>query len=121
MFTLGIIEESLDNKEILNHLQPYLHSQRTEHVPDDEYPIWHINEYHVPAEKMHTILNELKDNVKPTWYIHAFNDNILYVVLRGKWFQISPKRDETWNNMIEYGVSIAKVEGRYLENIPLHV
>lgn len=121
MFTLGIIEECLQDKTILNSLESYLHFQRTEHVPGDECPIWHTNEYHVPADKMQFILNDLKGNIKSTWYIHAFDENTLYVVLQGKWFQISLRRDETWNDMIKYGVDIAGVERRYLENIPLRV
>jgi hypothetical protein len=31
----------------------------------------------------------LKDVLKPTWYIYAFNEEKLYVVLSGKWFEIS--------------------------------
>lgn len=121
MFTLGIIEESLQDKEILEVLKSYLHFQRIENIPEDECPIWHTNEYHVPADKMPQILDELKDNIKLTWYIHAFNEKTLYVVLQGKWFQITPKKNETWDDMIKYGVDNAKVERRYLENIPLHV
>lgn len=51
MFRLGIIEESLENKEILEVLKPYFVSQYVENVPEDECPIWHTNEYHVAKEK----------------------------------------------------------------------
>ena len=91
MYRLGIIEESVDDKKILCGLTPYFISQRMENVPEDECPIWHINE-----EK-------------------------LFVILTGKWFQIALKRDETWNEMIEYGVGEAQVERGYLETIPLHI
>ncbi len=36
-----------------------------------------------------------------TWYIHAFNEEKLYVVLSGKWFEIALHKDESWNEMIE--------------------
>ena len=121
MFKLGIIEESLKSKKTLKIVKSYFFSQRIENVPDDEYPIWHINEYHVPDEKIEELLNILKDEVKLTWYVHAFNDNQLYVVLPGKFFSISSLRDDTWNEMIEYGVKVANVERYFLENIPLHV
>ena len=59
--------------------------------------------------------------IKETWYCHAFSSEKLFVVLKGKWFEISLKRDETWDEMIEYGVVHANVERRYLETIPLHI
>lgn len=92
-----------------------------EEVPEDEYPIWHINEYHINEQRIGAILDMLKGEVKETWYIHAFNDKILHVVLAGKRFEVSLHKDETWNEMIEYGVEFAKVERHFLEKIPLHV
>jgi len=121
MFRLGIIEESLKSDKILTLVKPYFFLQRIESVPDDEYPTWHTNEYHVPDEKIEKILNILKEEVKFTWYVHAFSDNQLYVVLTGQFFSISLLRDNTWNEMIEYGVEVANVERYFLENIPLHV
>lgn len=59
--------------------------------------------------------------VKETWYIHVFDDKQLFVVLRGRYFMLSLNRDYSWNEMIEYGVNEAKVERRFLENVPLHV
>ena len=47
MYRLGIIEESIDDRNILSDLFPYFVSQRIENVPEDECPVWHINEYHV--------------------------------------------------------------------------
>lgn len=121
MFRLGIIEESLENKEILEVLKPYFVSQYVENVPENECPIWHTNEYHVAKEKICELLDLLKDDLKITWYIHAFNEEKLYVVLSGKWFEIALHKDESWNEMIEYGVNHAKVERRFLESIPLHI
>lgn len=121
MFRLGIIEESLENKDILEILKPYFISQYIENVPEDECPIWHTNEYHVDEDKICEFLEMLKDVLKPTWYIHAFNEEKLYVVLNKKCFEISLHKDETWNEMIEYGVNYAKVERCFLESIPLHI
>lgn len=121
MFRLGVIEESLENKQVLDKLAPFFFSQRIENVPEDIEPIWHTNEYHVPDEQIGLLLDFLSDKVKLTWYIHAFSDNQLYVVLKGKVFKLSPKKDSTWNEMIEYGVEKADVERRFLEKIPLHV
>ena len=121
MFALGLIEECLESKQVLEVLKPYFISQRIENVPEDTCPVWHTNEYHIDAVHMPDILELLKNNIKPTWYIHAFNEEILYVVLRGKWFTLPLYKDSTWEEMIAYGVDTAQVERRYLENIPLHV
>lgn len=121
MLRLGIIEESLKSEKVLNLLKPYFTSQRIENVPADEYPTWHTNEYHIPDERFKELLNILKEEVKLTWYVHAFNDSQLNVVLSGKFFSISLLRDDSWNEMIEYGVKVANVERDFLENIPLHI
>lgn len=121
MYRLGVIEESLDSREPLKELAPCFVSQRIEHVPGDEIPVWHISEYHVPQDQLSAILPLLQKHIKPTWYIHAFDDRQLYVVLTGKYFAVSLHRDASWAEMIDYGVNTARVERRYLENIPLHI
>lgn len=121
MFKLGIIEESLIGKQVLEMLKEYLVSQRIQNVPEDICPIWHVNEYHIDDDKIQDILDLLKVNIKETWYIHAFSEKVLYVVLYGKWFKLSLYRDETWEEMIDYGSSVAKVDRQYIENIPLYI
>jgi hypothetical protein len=120
MFRLGVIEESLESSEILNLLKPYFFSQRIEKILDDEVPDWHINEYHIPDEKIDGIAEVLQSQVKLTWYSHAFNDKALLVILSGKTFRVSLHRDETWNEMLAYG-ELVKVEKRYIESIPLDI
>ncbi len=120
MFRLGVIEESVDSKTI-EFLKPYFYSQRIENVPEDTDPVWHTNEYHIEDADVIKILDTLKDSVKETWYIHAFNDEKLFVVLKSKWFECSLYKDKTWNEMIKYGIKVAKVEKRFLKAIPLHM
>ena len=121
MYRLGIIEESLENAKTLDFIKPCFFSQRIENMPEDVYPIWHINEYHVPDEKIEEILNVLKEDIKQSWYIHAFSDRQLFVVMRGRYFEISLQRDNTWDEMIQYGIEKAKIERHFIENIPLEV
>lgn len=121
MYRMGIIEESINDRGVLRTLEPYFVSQRVENVPEDECPIWHINEYHVPEDEIEKVADILIQHIKETWYVHAFNDKSLLVVLKGKWFQISLTKDKSWGEMIEYGVEHAKVERQYLESIPLHI
>lgn len=120
MYKLGIIEESLFSNNILISLKKYLHSQRIEEIPNDTIPIWHIGEYHILESELTDLLPELEKQVQPAWYIHAFNEDSLFVVLHGKSFKISPIKDDSWNDMITYGLSV-NVERHYLETIPLHV
>ena len=120
MYRLGVIEESLESLDALDVLKPFYISQRLEEVPEDPSPIWHTNEYHVPDSQLIDLLPILEQQVKTTWYIHAFNDEKLIVILRGKSFCISLHRDKTWDAMIVYGQS-SHVENRYLENIQLSV
>lgn len=121
MFKLGIIEESVSDKTILENLKPYFYSQRIENVPEDECPVWHTNEYRIEDDDIENICELLKDFVLPTWYIHAFNRKYLYVILQGKYFKISRHKNKTWDEMIEYGVNEANVERHFLEHIPLHI
>lgn len=121
MFKLGIIEESISDRSVLENLKPYLCFQRIENVPEDECPIWHTNEYHIDDIDVESICEILKNCVLTTWYIHAFNRKSLYVILKGKYFKISRHRNKSWDEMIEYGVTKANVEGTFLESIPLHI
>lgn len=121
MFKLGIIEESISDKSIFEKLQPYFYSQRIENVPEDGCPVWYTNEYHIDDESIEKICELLKDFVLPTWYIHAFNRKSLYVILQGKYFKIARHKNKSWDEMIEYGVTNAKVERHFLERIPLHI
>lgn len=73
MYKLGVIEESLKNKNLLETLKPYLYSQKIENVPTDTVPVWHTNEYHLEEDELLSLIDVLKDNVKETWYIHAFD------------------------------------------------
>lgn len=121
MFRLGIIEESLKDRNILEELKPFFYSQRIETVPEDSVPIWHTNEYRLEENELLLLMEKLKKNLKDTWYIHAFNDEKLYVILQGKYFCVSLKRDKSWNEMIKYGTKIGKVDKKFLKNIPLHI
>jgi len=120
MFRLGVIEESLESLDALALLKPFFFSQRIDELPKETPPIWHVNEYHVPADKITDLSHILEQQVKPAWYIHAFNDEKLIVILQGKSFCISLRKDKTWDEMIAYGESV-NVEKRFLEDIPLAV
>ncbi len=53
----------------------------------------------------------------PIWHTneyHVAGDKICELL-------IALHKDESWNEMIEYGVNHANVERRFLESIPLHI
>ncbi len=79
------------------------------------------NVYRVEEKDIINILSSLKNEIKHTWYIHAFSNDKLFVVLRGKVFELSPCKDSSWDEMIKYGFEVAKVEKYFLENMSLHV
>lgn len=115
---MGIISESLNHQEILRQIiNDYIVNQRIEKVEGDEEEIWHVYELQIPENEFLHIATLLKDDVKETWYIHAFNEEELYVIMKGKYFKISKQKDETWEKMIEYGRIVAKVEDFYLTSI----
>ncbi len=121
-FQCGIIEESLTDLSILNHIKNYHFMRRVEKKDDEKKPEWHINGYWLSHEKLISILNELKLIIKQDWYIHAFNEteNTLYVVLKDRVFKLPCVRDESWDEMICYGESIG-LERILTENIPLEI
>jgi hypothetical protein len=122
IYRCGIIEESLENKEILHELAKYLVKQRVQDMPEDTEKIWHINEYHLPKGIIETVCSRLQKLIKKSWYIHAFNEqeNVMYVVLRNKYFKLPVRKDESWEEMIEYGLSVG-IERKWTENIPASV
>lgn len=121
MFRVGIILESLEHIQVLNELDEYFLSEREEQVENDIEPIWHIREYRLPESTIEDYLDLLKEEIKYSWYIHAFSKEQLYVIMKGRYFHIAQHRDETWDEMIEYGVTYAKVERSFLENITLNI
>jgi len=64
MFCLGVIEESLGSPAVLIRLEPFLFRQRTEKIPGDPSPVWHINEYHVPDDSMAEVVYALEKEIK---------------------------------------------------------
>ena len=75
--------------------------QKTENIPDDEWLVWHTNEYRVPEEKIEGLMRKLSKNVKLKCHAHAFDEKRLMVALTGKIFEVSPTRDASWDAMIE--------------------
>ena len=122
IYKCGIIEESLDNKEILSRISKFLHKSRVAKMPKEEPDTWHVHEYHLPENDLQLLIPELMQHTKEGWYSHAFNidSGKLYVILKGKSFILPTVRDDSWDEMIAYGESVG-CESRWTKNIPLRV
>jgi hypothetical protein len=122
MYTCGIIKESLNDISMLSKISVFLFKTRLQKLPDEEPDIWHVNEYHIIESDLISLLPKMIENIKEGWYIHAFNieANKLYVVLKGKYFVLPTKKDNSWDEMIMYADSVG-CEERWTKNIPLRV
>lgn len=119
-YTCGIIVESIGDLSVLEAFRIWLVHERIAEMPMDEAPVWHIREYHIPSDELAHTIQVLEKAIKPGWYVHLFNmaEDILYVILSGKSFRLPLERDEQWDTMIEYGLTVG-VERKWTENIPV--
>lgn len=117
-----IILESLDNSLELKEFSSFLIKQRIVDMPNEPENVWHVNRYEMPVDKVKELLSRLERNfVNGGWYIHFFSKEgrDLYVTLKDRTFLISKIKDDTWNEMIEYGEKVG-CERRWTEKIPIH-
>jgi hypothetical protein len=121
-YICGVIEESLENGNILNELKQYLVENHIENVPEQPEKIWHINEYHFDLYALVRFIPIFEKAIKKAWYIHIFNvdEDTLFVIMHGKSFKLPCMHNESWNDMIEYGISIG-LGREWTENIPIRV
>ena len=122
IYTCGIIEESLDDTSILSGVSTFLHTSRVQVQPDEEPDTWHIREYRLPEADLERLIPELQHHIREGWYVHAFNVDAekLHVILKGRSFLLPIEKDDSWDEMISYGVSVG-CESRWTANIPLRV
>jgi len=89
-------------------------------MPSEPEKVWNIKRYCIPKDNLINILPNLETAfVNGEWYIHFFseNSNELIVILKDKSFFISKEKDDSWNDMIEYGEKVG-CGRRWTENIP---
>lgn len=119
-YTCGIIVESIGDPNTLEAIRAWLVHERIDEMPIEEEPVWHIREYRGPANQLERTIQMLESSIKPGWYIHLFNTagQVLYVVLHGKSFRLPLQRDERWEPMIAYALTVG-VDRKWTENIPV--
>ncbi len=120
-YTGEIIVESLQDKSVLDALEPFKIKSRRADLPNEQVKVWNINRYCLDEQTLSEVIPRLEKAVGPGgWYVHFYSDldNKLYVIFRGKHFIVSKKKDSTWDEMIRFGESIG-VERRWTETIPV--
>ncbi len=119
-YTAGVIVESISEPAILEPMHNWLVHERTTNMPLEEEQLWHVREYHIPAEQLESTMQMLEGAIKKGWYIHIFNmtDEVLIVVLHGKIFKLPLQKNEDWELMIAYGITVG-VERKWTEHIPV--
>lgn len=118
-YTGEIIVESLQDKSILDILEPFKIKSRRAEMPDEQVKVWSINRYCLDEQTLGAAVPRLEKAIGTGgWYIHFYSDldNKLYVIFRGKHFVISKNKDSTWDEMIRFGESIG-VARRWTETI----
>jgi hypothetical protein len=116
-----IIVESLQNKSVLEFLEPFRIKSRTAEMPQEQVKVWTINRYCLDEQTLAEALPRLEKSIGAGgWYIHFYSDlgNELYVIFKDKHFLVSKRKDSTWDEMIRFGESIG-VERRWTETIPV--
>lgn len=120
-YTGEVIVESLQDKSILDLLEPYRIKSRRAEMPNEQVKVWNINRYCLDEQALAEIVLRLETAIgSGGWYIHFYSDlgNRLYVVFKGKHFVVSKQKDATWDEMIRFGESIG-VERGWTETIPV--
>lgn len=96
-----IIEESLEDNLILNNFKIIGIK-----ITDDENPAdrWHIYEVETSKEQLLKISKYLKPG---KWYTHFWDSNKnIIAVFKDKNFEFNYDNKESWNEAVEYGLSL---------------
>ncbi|MEK6925370.1 MAG: hypothetical protein AABW71_03995 [Nanoarchaeota archaeon] len=89
-----IVEESLIDTNILSEINI---------ISNQNSNKWHIYKVKVSKEDIEKISKNIKSN---KWYAHFWKDKEIIAVFKNKTFTFNYDKKETWNQAIEYGISI---------------
>jgi hypothetical protein len=114
-FTGSIIEESLENKDVINHVR--ITSTEVEDVTERMMTPWlkhwTVHDIEVPvedAEKVAVEISKALDSSKSNWYADFENDTHHYIIFKNKVFYIDRKKVQEYRAAREYGISIGVPE-----------
>lgn len=90
-----IIEESLDDNRVINNLEIV----RVKISNEDR---WHLYTVLVSEKD----IEELSRSLKQGWYMHFWKDKKVIAIFKDKRFEFDYNKKDTWEPVIEYGLSI---------------
>ena len=105
-----IIEESLENKDILEKLN--IISKRVEKVKDEHQTPWlsqwTLDTIEVTENEAGSLAEKLSRRLDPEhgWYIDYRNDKYHFVIFKDKVFKLDRSKKSDYDEMITYGLSI---------------
>ncbi len=95
-YTGTIVSESLIDKSVLNSLKV----TRSEVSPTLG---WHLLTVEVSVEEIQNLSQNIESN---KWYMHFWKGSNVIVVFKDKTFEFNYDDKESWNPVVEYGLSI---------------
>ncbi|MBI2629209.1 hypothetical protein HYW74_03945 [Candidatus Pacearchaeota archaeon] len=105
-----IIEESLDNKDVLNKI--IIIKTEVEQVTDKHktpwIAQWTLHTVEIPEEDAENIAKEISQSLdsQHNWYADFKNDEYHYIIFRNKIFKIDKYSKEQYDEAKSYGVSL---------------
>jgi len=90
-----VIEESLVDNRIINNFEIIKIKISNENR-------WHLYTILVSEKD----IEELSKCIKDSWYMHFWKDRQVIAIFQGKKFQFDYDNKETWQPVIEYGLSV---------------
>ena len=105
-----IIEESLENKEILNKVRVI--KTRVEQVTEKHktpwIKQWILHTVEVAEEQVEAIVKEVSESLdsEHSWYADFKNDEFHYIIFRNKVFKVDRSKKEQYDEATKFGVSV---------------
>ncbi len=104
-----IIEESMENKELLN-LVKIINTKRTTLEKESEKGTLQFHRIELEDEKKDEFVNKAKASLREGWYIHICKDRSMVVIFRNKMFEFTEKQQDTLDQARNYGLSIGIIK-----------
>lgn len=105
-----IIEESLENKDVLQKVK--ILKTVVEKVNDKHQTPWilqwTLHTVEILEEKADSIAEEISHSLdsKHDWYADFKNNEFHYIIFRNKVFKVNRSKPEQYNDVTKYGVSL---------------
>lgn len=105
-----IIEESLENKDVLNKIKIIKTSVEkvTEKHKTPWIKNWTLHDFEITGNDAEVIAKELSKVLDPehNWYADFKNDKLHYIIFHNKIFLINRQSKEQYNKAKKYGISL---------------